>query len=90
MSTVSSVHLYCFPYAGATSAIYRPWRAAQPPGLHVVGVDPPGRGTRRAERRITDYRALVEDLADAVATDLRRAADRGDRPRYATFGHSFG
>jgi surfactin synthase thioesterase subunit len=87
VSAVSPVHLYCFPYAGATSAIYRPWRAVGQAGLRVVGVDLPGRGARRAEQRVTDYRALVAALADSVVTDLRQASDR---PRYATFGHSFG
>ncbi|MET9297636.1 alpha/beta fold hydrolase [Streptomyces sp. NPDC003077] len=84
------VRLYCFPHAGATSAVYRPWKNLAGPSLEIVGVDQPGRGTRMREQRTDDYRALVTAMAEHVADDLRRAREREPRLLYATFGHSFG
>jgi len=77
------VRLYCFPHAGATSSVFRPWRSLTP-SLHTVGVDPPGRGTRAREPKTRDYRELVRSMADRVLADL--PAGEG----YLTFGHSFG
>ncbi|HEY0449713.1 thioesterase II family protein [Actinophytocola sp.] len=80
------VRLYCFPYAGATSSIYRSWQAKSPDSVQLVGIDPPGRGTRTKEPVIERFPELVASMAAAVAADLRRAGE----PRYATFGHSLG
>lgn len=80
------MRLYCFPHAGATSSVYRQWRSLAGPGLDVVGVDPPGRGTRAREPKLGDYRTLVRAMAEHVLADLRQAPGED----YATFGHSFG
>lgn len=77
------MRLYCFPHAGATTSVYRPWQAS---GVEVVGVDRPGRGTRVREPKIYDYPELVAATAEYVAADLK---DAGCVP-FATFGHSFG
>ncbi|MFV0130215.1 thioesterase II family protein [Streptomyces sp. HMX112] len=89
-SSRSAVRLYCFPHAGATSLVYRPWITPGGPLLRVHGVDQPGRGTRIREPKATDFDTLVAAMADHVAADLVQA--RADDPdvRYATFGHSFG
>ncbi|MBE8520936.1 thioesterase [Amycolatopsis sp. H6(2020)] len=84
------VSLYCVPYAGATSSIYRQWPRLADAGLRVVGIDQPGRGTRSREPRIGDYRDLVESMANQVIADLAQSGNQGGEPRYATFGHSFG
>ncbi|MFF2923660.1 thioesterase II family protein [Streptomyces celluloflavus] len=84
------VRLYCFPHAGATSSVYRPWKTLAPPHLQIKGIDPPGRGTRTREPHIADYRTLVDSLADHLAADLRQARKNTPHLRYATFGHSFG
>lgn len=77
------MRLYCFPHAGATASVFRPWRSLTR-SLHVVGVDPPGRGTRAREPKAGDYRELVRSMARWVLADLPAGAD------YLTFGHSFG
>jgi len=86
----SPVRLYCIPHAGATSSVYRPWKALATLGLQIVGVDPAGRGTRSREAKIADYTELVCSTARYVVDDLLRAREDVGHLRYATFGHSFG
>ncbi|MFF9347454.1 thioesterase II family protein [Streptomyces sp. NPDC014734] len=86
----SPVRLYCFPHAGATSLVYRGWQPLGEPHLLVRGVDAPGRGTRRQERRAVGFRALVRAMAEPVVADLLAEGERGPGPRWVTFGHSFG
>ncbi|GAA2714140.1 MULTISPECIES: alpha/beta fold hydrolase [Streptomyces] len=84
------VRLYCFPHAGATSSVHRPWAALAAPRLQIVGVDAPGRGTRSREERPADFPALVTAMAEHLAGDLARALQEDPGLRWATFGHSFG
>jgi surfactin synthase thioesterase subunit len=87
---VNTVRLYCFPHAGATSSVYRSWKALSSEDLQIVGVDPPGRGTRMREPKADGFHALVTSMADHVAADLLRAREQVPGLGYATFGHSFG
>ncbi|MET9953706.1 thioesterase domain-containing protein [Streptomyces sp. NPDC006339] len=84
------VRLYCFPHAGATSLVYRGWQPLGEPHLLVRGVDAPGRGTRRRERKAAGYHALVRCMAEQVVADLLAERARVPGLRWATFGHSFG
>ncbi|MFF5972949.1 thioesterase II family protein [Streptomyces sp. NPDC012769] len=84
------VRLYCFPHAGATSLVYRGWQPLGEPHLLVRGVDAPGRGTRRQERKAAGYHALVRCMAEQVVADLLTERERVPGLRWATFGHSFG
>ncbi|MEC4020202.1 thioesterase II family protein [Streptomyces sp. H27-D2] len=84
------MRLYCFPHAGATSSVYRPWKALETPRLQICGVDQPGRGTRIREPNIDDFRALVESMTEHVVADLLQAREQVPHLGYATFGHSFG
>ncbi|MCQ4083650.1 thioesterase domain-containing protein [Streptomyces sp. RB6PN25] len=92
MQPVSSspVRLYCFPHAGATSLVYRGWQPLGEPHLSVRGVDAPGRGTRRRERKAAGFHALVRSMAEQVVADLLAERERTPGLRWATFGHSFG
>ncbi|MFG3346466.1 thioesterase II family protein [Streptomyces sp. NPDC048018] len=84
------VRLYCFPHAGATSLVYRGWQALGEPHLLVRGVDAPGRGTRRRERKAAGFHALVRCMAEQLVADLLTERERTPGLRWATFGHSFG
>ncbi|MFG2720881.1 thioesterase II family protein [Streptomyces sp. NPDC048416] len=84
------VRLYGFPHAGATSLVYRGWQPLGEPHLLVRGVDAPGRGTRRQERKAVGFRALVRCMAEQVVADLLTERERVPGLRWATFGHSFG
>lgn len=74
--------LFCFPYAGGSSAIYRPWLRQIHPDVEVVPALLPGREFRVREPAYTDSEPLVEALTRAIVPLL-------DRP-FALFGHSMG
>jgi medium-chain acyl-[acyl-carrier-protein] hydrolase len=76
------VRLFCFPHAGAGGLAYREWGRQLPPGIQVLPVLPPGRETRVWEPSYTSIEPYVEDLATALAPELRAP--------YALFGHSLG
>ncbi|GHG17171.1 thioesterase II family protein [Streptomyces zaomyceticus] len=84
------VRLYCFPHAGATSQVYRGWQPLGEPKLRIRGVDAPGRGARRRERKAVGYHGLVRAMAEEVMADLLTERERSPGLRWATFGHSFG
>ena len=76
------VRLFCFPHAGAGALAYREWSRLLPSAIQVLPVLPPGRETRFWEAPYTSIEPYVEDLAAALAPELRAP--------YALFGHSLG
>jgi medium-chain acyl-[acyl-carrier-protein] hydrolase len=54
--------LFCFPYAGGNSTIYRGWQAALGSGIEVISIEPPGRGKRFLEAPISDMRVLIDEI----------------------------
>lgn len=74
--------LFCFPYAGGSAGVYRPWRERLSPGLELVAVQPPGREDRLAEPAFDSVSRLVDTLLPLLREWL-------DRP-YVLFGHSMG
>src|SRR5215207_8603838 len=78
----SRVRLFCFPYAGGGTAIFRDWAGGLPTAIEVCPVVLPGRGSRMGESPLTRLSAVVEQLARAITPYL-------DKP-FAFFGHSMG
>jgi medium-chain acyl-[acyl-carrier-protein] hydrolase len=76
------LRLFCFPYAGGGSPIYRMWPDAIPATVDLWTAQLPGRGSRIQERPFTNLSPLVRALAEAIPPFL-------DRP-FAFFGHSMG
>jgi medium-chain acyl-[acyl-carrier-protein] hydrolase len=76
------IRLFCFPHAGAGGLAYRGWGRLLPPAIQVLPVLPPGRESRLRETAYTSIEPYVEDLATALAPELRAP--------YALFGHSLG
>jgi len=74
--------LFCFPYAGGSSSIYRPWTRHIHPDIEVVPALLPGRELRLRETAYTRLEPLVEALTREIFPLL-------DRP-FALFGHSMG
>jgi len=74
--------LFCFPYAGGSSAIFRSWTRGIHPSIEVVPVVLPGREFRLREAAFTQLEPLVEALTREIFPYL-------DRP-FAFFGHSMG
>lgn len=74
--------LFCFPYAGGSSAVFRSWTRLINPNIEVVPALLPGREFRLSEPAFTHLEPLVESLTREIFSFL-------DRP-FAFFGHSMG
>ena len=74
--------LFCFPFAGGGSTIYRSWSQSLDQAIEVVAIEPPGRLGRIKERPISD----VDEFVDRLVFEMR---DLLDRP-FAFFGHCLG
>lgn len=59
--------LFCFPYAGGNSSIYRGWQAALGRGVEVISIEPPGRGRRFLEPPISDLTLLTREIVKELA-----------------------
>ena len=78
----AQVRLFCLPYAGAGSVMYRNWVDVLPNFIELVAIELPGRGKRLLETPYNDLDKLILDLAAALESHLNRP--------YAIFGHSMG
>jgi acyl transferase domain-containing protein/surfactin synthase thioesterase subunit len=76
------LRLFCFPFAGGGSAVYRNWPQFIDPTIEVVAIEPPGRLGRITETPIADINEFVEQVVSEVVELL-------DRP-FAFFGHCLG
>jgi acyl transferase domain-containing protein/surfactin synthase thioesterase subunit len=76
------LRLFCFPFAGGGSAVYRTWAQFIDPTIEVVAIEPPGRLGRITETPIADMKEFVEQLVSEMKELL-------DRP-FAFFGHCLG
>lgn len=76
------LRLFCFPYAGGGSHIFRQWPAGLPADVELCAVQLPGRGRRVRETPFKSMQPLVETLAEVLPPFF-------DRP-FAFFGHSMG
>jgi medium-chain acyl-[acyl-carrier-protein] hydrolase len=74
--------VFCFHCAGGNAAPYSSWVAMMKPGVEVIGVQLPGRGSRILEPLLTRIESIVDGLMPALLHLL-------DRP-YVFFGHSMG
>lgn len=78
----AAVNLFCFPFAGGNAYSYRPLERCLHPAINVVQLEPPGRGRRSRESRLTDVHEMAFDLVACMRPSL-------DQP-FALFGHSMG
>src|SRR4051812_16293843 len=78
----ASTRLICFPHAGGSAAIYRPWSSRLAASTEVLAVQPPGRGPLEADPPCDGVPGLVARVAPEVAV-------LADKP-VALFGHSMG
>lgn len=78
----AQLRLFCFPYAGGSTLIFRRWAEALPASVEVCPVELPGRGSRLNETPFAHLMPLAQATVAALAPFL-------DRP-FALFGHSLG
>jgi surfactin synthase thioesterase subunit len=77
--TEAGLRLYCFPHSGAAAGEYMRW-TGRLPGVEVLGVQAPGRGSRLDEAPYTS----MDRLVDALVSEAEFEAP------FAFFGHSLG
>ncbi|MDZ7269879.1 MAG: thioesterase domain-containing protein [candidate division KSB1 bacterium] len=78
----AALRLFCFPYAGAGSIIFRSWPEQLPVSVETCLVELPGRGSRLREPLFTRLLPMIDAALPALLPYL-------DRP-FAFFGHSMG
>lgn len=80
--SAARIRLFCFPYAGGSSAIFRQWSRDLPREIELVPALLPGRELKLREPPYTHIEPLIEALAREITPLL-------DKP-FAFFGHSMG
>jgi medium-chain acyl-[acyl-carrier-protein] hydrolase len=78
----AKLRLFCFPYAGGNSLIYRKWPTGLPATVELCAIQLPGHGNRLREKPFDRLTPLVSALATELLPYL-------DKP-FAFFGHSMG
>ena len=78
----ASIRLFCFPFAGAGTAVFYPWSKALPEWIEMRPVLLPGRESRLREEPITQISFLIEEMVAAIEPLCNLPC--------AFFGHSLG
>lgn len=81
-NTQTDFRLFCFPYAGASSLIFRSWYKHLPSNIEVCPIEFPGRGTKIKSPLL----CKIEPLVEAIVHDIEAYLDKP----FAFFGHSMG
>ena len=76
------LRLFCFPYAGGSTMVFRPWINALPETVETCPIQLPGRGARLTESPFTRLMPLAQAIAEGMLPYC-------DKP-FAMFGHSMG
>jgi acyl transferase domain-containing protein/surfactin synthase thioesterase subunit/acyl carrier protein len=79
---LATARLFCFPFAGGGSAVYRLWNDRIGESIEVVAVEPPGRLARIDQPPVKDVQVFATEAAKAMIPLL-------DKP-FAMFGHCLG
>lgn len=77
------MNLFCFPYAGGSSAIYATWKKLMAPGIQLHTPELAGRGRRLMDDKYPNAAAAVDDMLSMIRSEINSGP-------YAIFGHSMG
>jgi medium-chain acyl-[acyl-carrier-protein] hydrolase len=77
------LRLFCLPYAGGGTSIFRTWSEHLPPEIEVFPIQLPGRESRWKEPLLNHISPLVETLVTDIYPYLQETT-------FAFFGHSMG
>lgn len=78
----ADLRLFCFPYAGGSSTIFRTWLDKLPANIEICPIELPGRGSKIKLAPLNRLEPIVKELALQIQSYL-------DKP-FAFFGHSIG
>lgn len=78
----ASLRLFCFPYAGGNSYVFRSWLDRLPKTIEICPIELPGRGMQIKSTPFNQIEPLVKAIAQEILPYL-------DKP-FAFFGHSMG
>ncbi len=78
----ATIRLFCFPFTGGGSAVFRPWGDLLATDIELVAVEPPGRLGRLNEQPVNNLEIFLEQLLVDLLPFL-------DKP-FAFFGHCLG
>jgi medium-chain acyl-[acyl-carrier-protein] hydrolase len=78
----ANLRLFCFPYAGGNSLIYRAWPFGLPANVEICAIQLPGHGNRLPEPLFNRLTPLIRALASQLSPYLNKP--------FAFFGHSMG
>jgi medium-chain acyl-[acyl-carrier-protein] hydrolase len=79
---LAGVRLFCLPYAGAGTAVFRAWQDCIGPDIEVCMVQLPGREERIDEEAASHIDDLIPSLTSGLVPYLTKP--------FAIFGHSMG
>ncbi|WP_242837304.1 thioesterase II family protein [Alkaliphilus transvaalensis] len=80
---MSKLKLFCFPYAGGSSAIYAKWKKHFNDSIELCPVELAGRGKRYNDKFYDDINEVVEDVFKLIKEDIEKG-------EYSLYGHSYG
>lgn len=80
---MKKIKLFCFPYAGGSSAVYMGWKKYLCDKIELRSLELAGRGKRTKEPLCKSVEEVIDDIFPRIQSELC------DSP-YAIFGHSMG
>jgi len=81
-SSSPSLRLFCFPFAGSSASVFRPWIDKLPEEVEILAIQLPGRENRLREPCMSDMDEITEKLELEIASCLETP--------FVFFGHSLG
>jgi len=78
----AQLRLFCFPYAGGNSYVFKTWAECLPQNTEVCAVELPGHDRLFEEQPFIRLPPLIEAIADSIDQSLELP--------YVLFGHSMG
>lgn len=78
----ANLRLFCFPYAGGSTAIFRTWPNNLPSNVEICTVEYQGRGRQMKSAPLTRLEPLVEAIAPVLLPYLDK--------QFALFGYNMG
>ncbi|MEO1374973.1 MAG: thioesterase II family protein [Cyanobacteria bacterium J06635_10] len=78
----ADLRLFCFPYAGGSSIIFRRWQDLLQANIELCPIELPGRGSKIKLAPLNRLEPIVKELSQQIQPYL-------DKP-FAFFGHSMG